>query len=193
MEKVSYKIISGITLYRIIVAPVLLTLIFTGELDLFKWLLPVSFFTDLIDGYLARKYGVTSILGARLDSIGDDLTVFVAIIALFVFKIQFLKDEILIVAIMLVLLVLQNIIALIRYGKVSSFHTYLAKVAALLQGIFLIFFFLLSEPNYMLFYTASVITIMDLLEEIILIFILPKWEINVRGIYWVMKRTGKKI
>jgi CDP-diacylglycerol--glycerol-3-phosphate 3-phosphatidyltransferase len=171
---------------------VLIYLIFKGQQDLFKWLLFVSFFTDAIDGTLARLYQVTSLLGSKLDSIGDDLTIAAAITGMFVFKLQFIKDEIVIVSVLLSLYVLQNIIAIVRYRKVTSFHTYLAKLATLFQGVFLILIFFLPAPVYALFYVASVITILDLAEEIILLFILPDWEANVKGIYWVLKRKREE-
>src|SRR5678816_3438655 len=95
-HKQAWYVINGITLYRIIAAPFLLVLIFTGQYDIFKWLLGLSFFTDLIDGYLARKFKVTSVLGTRLDSIGDDLTVLVGLIALFVLKLEFIKRHVII-------------------------------------------------------------------------------------------------
>ena len=85
-HKQAWYVINGITLYRIIAAPFLLVLIFTGQYDIFKWLLGLSFFTDLIDGFLARKYKVASVLGTRLDSIGDDLTVLVGVIAFFAWR-----------------------------------------------------------------------------------------------------------
>lgn len=193
MQKISYKIINAITAYRIIAAPSMLLLIFTGNQDLFKWLLPVSFFTDLIDGYLARKYKVVSRLGARLDSLGDDLTVLVGIIGLFVFKPDFIQHEIVIACILLGLFGFQNVFAFARYRKISSFHTYLAKIAALLQGVFLMLIFILPEPLSALFYTASIVTVLDLVEEIILVAIIPEWRVNVKGLYWVLrhKRESK--
>ena len=183
--------INGITLYRLLAAPFLLFLIFTGKEELFKWLLPVSFFTDAIDGYLARKFRVTSILGARLDSIGDDLTVIVGVIGLFVLKAEFIKSEFLWLVPILVLFLAQATVALLRYGSVTSFHTYLAKLAAISQGIFLILAFFVSEPSRAFFYTAVIITALDLLEELLMTFLLPKWEANVKGLYWVLKQ--KKI
>ncbi|MGE5106263.1 MAG: CDP-alcohol phosphatidyltransferase family protein, partial [Sphingobacteriales bacterium] len=62
----AYYAVNGITFYRIIAAPVLLVLLFAGQYILFTWLLGVSFFTDLIDGYLARKYKVSSVAGTKL-------------------------------------------------------------------------------------------------------------------------------
>jgi phosphatidylglycerophosphate synthase len=186
-HKQAWYIINGITLYRIIAAPFLLVVLFTKQYEIFKWLLGVSFFTDLIDGFLARKYKVTSILGTKLDSIGDDLTVLVAMIALFVLKLSFVKQQNIIFIILLVLFFVQTSYALIRYGKMTNFHTYLAKTAALLQGIFLLFVFFTDEPNLILFYAAAIITMLELTEEIILVSLIPKWQTNMKGIYWVLK------
>ena len=183
----AWYVINGITLYRIIAAPILLVLLFTRQYDIFKWLLAVSFFTDLIDGYLARKFKVTSILGTKLDSIGDDLTVLVGLIALFALKIEFIKQQMIILIILLVLFLVQTTYAFIRYRKMTNFHTYLAKTAALLQGVFLILVFFTDEPSLILFYAATIVTMLELIEEIILIRLLPKWQANVKGIYWALK------
>ena len=188
MHKQSYYIINAITLYRLAAAPVLIYLIFIESHNLFKWLLAVSFFTDLIDGFLARKYKVTSIMGSRLDSAADDLNIVAAIIGLFVLKPQFIQSHLAIFITLFALLVLQNIFALIRYRKITSFHTYLAKLAAILQGVFLILSFFLPEPNVYLFYIAAIVTAIELIEETILVTHLPVWKANVKGLYWVLKK-----
>ena len=193
MRKKSYYIINGITLYRLIAAPFLLFLILTGQSDLFKWLLAFNFFTDAIDGYLARKYKVVSVMGAKLDSLGDDLTVVVGVIGLFVLKPDFISRELMWLVSIFILFVIQVVSAFIRYGAVTSFHTYLAKLAAILQGIFLILAFFMHEPVRILFYIAVVITALDLVEEIILTFLLPKWQANVKGIYWVLKQNPNSL
>ncbi len=186
-HKQVWYVINGITLYRVIAAPVLLVLLFTKQHEIFKWLLGVSFFTDMIDGYLARKFKVTSILGTKLDSIGDDLTVLVGLIALFVLKLEFIKQHIIILIILLALFLVQTTYAFIRYRKMTNFHTYLAKTAALLQGVFLILVFFTEEPSLILFYAATIVTMLELTEEIILVNSLPQWKANVKGIYWVLK------
>lgn len=194
MKKSSYYAVNAITLYRLITAPVLVILIFTRNIDLFKWMLAVSFFTDAIDGFLARKFKVSSVFGSKLDSISDDLTIIAAIIGLFVLKMDFIKENSVIVSTVIGLLVIQYLFAFIRYHKISSFHTYLAKIAAVLQGSFLILMFLLPEPVYPLFYLAAIITILDLVEEIILVFILREWKTDVKGVYWVMqKKTNTQL
>lgn len=105
---------------------------------MFKWLLAFSYFTDLIDGWLARRYHATSILGAKLDSAADDLTVVAGIVAVVVLKPAFLKQQQAFVIILVALFLIQTVLAFLRYRKITSFHTWSAKGAAFMQGSFLI-------------------------------------------------------
>jgi len=187
-ESIAFYLINCITLYRIVTAPLLVVLLFKGEQELFKWLLGVSFFTDLIDGVLARTFKVTSILGARLDSIGDDLTVLVAILGLGVLQPQFFIEQWTLLLPLGILFLLQTGFALYRYGKITSFHTYLAKLAALAQGVFLLFFFFFEIIHYPLFYAGFFITMAELSEEIVIVWMLPCWKSNVRGLWWVLQQ-----
>ncbi len=188
MNKRNYYLVNGITLYRIVAFPVLVLLIFNKQIDWFKWLLALSFCTDAVDGFFARRFSVTSIAGATLDSVGDDLTVLAGIIGMIVFKNAFFKEEIFPVILLASLFALQTGIAFIKYGRMTSFHTYAAKIAAVAQGSFLILLFFLPEPLYQLFYSAMLITALELVEEIIITFMLPEWKANVKGLYWIVKR-----
>ncbi|HWZ14089.1 MAG TPA: CDP-alcohol phosphatidyltransferase family protein [Mucilaginibacter sp.] len=192
MHKPSYYVVNLLTLYRLIAVPVLLFLIFNRQFELFKWLLVISFLTDAVDGYLARKFNAISKLGATLDSIADDLTIGVAIVGVIISKPAFIKQEVVLIVIMSVLYVVEIVLSLMRYGKISGFHIYTAKVAAVLQGIFILLFFFLPQPVYILFYFTAALTIIDLFEEITLVFLLPKWRANVKGVYWVLKSRRPK-
>jgi CDP-diacylglycerol--glycerol-3-phosphate 3-phosphatidyltransferase len=167
---------------------VMIVLAITLQLQIFKWLLPISFFTDLIDGTLARKYKVETVRGAKLDSISDDLTVAAAIIGMFLFKQDFALQQFNILLIILALFLVQTIYAFLTYRRATSFHTYLAKMAAILQGCFFILLFLLPEPVMFLFYATAFVTSLELIEEIIIIKFLKDWRTNVKGLYWVVRR-----
>lgn len=187
MHKQSYYIVNGITFYRVVAAPFLFLLIIYHELVLFKWFLGISFFTDAIDGYLARRYKVVSVLGSKLDSIGDDLTIAAGLTGMFVFHPGFIEKEMIFILLLLVLFVLQNILAFVRYRKMTNFHTYGAKIAAICQGVFLLLFFF-DKPVPLLFYITVAVTGLELIEEILLVFLLPQWQKDVRGLYWVLKK-----
>lgn len=187
-HKKAYYIVNGISLYRLVTAPLLLVLLFIGQALLFKWLLLLSFFTDAIDGFFARKFGVVSLFGARLDSAADDLTMLVGIIGIIYLEPGFLRQQWLLIAILLAAYLFQTILALYKYGKLTSFHTYLAKIAAPCQGIFILLLLFLDEPPLWFFYIAAGVTLLDLAEEIALVFRLPCWQADVKGWFWLPKQ-----
>jgi len=120
--------------------------------------------------------------------VGDDLTVLVAILGLGVLQPQFFIEQWTLLLPLGILFLLQTGFALYRYGKITSFHTYLAKLAALAQGVFLLSFFFFEIIYYPLFYAAAFITMAELAEEIIIVWLLPQWKSNVRGIWWVLQQ-----
>src|SRR5690606_5605012 len=128
------------------------------------------------------------VMGAKLDSIGDDLTVLLGAIGLFVFKYEFIMEQSPWLILLLVLFIIQAGSALLKYKTFTSFHTYLAKLAAVAQGCFLILAFFLKEPSLFLFYLAITLTALDLIEETIIVYILPRPAQNVKGLYWVMRQ-----
>jgi cardiolipin synthase len=186
MRKRLFYIVNGITLYRLLAVPKLLHVIAKKRIDTFKWLLGISFLTDAIDGFLARRYKVTSEFGSRLDSIADDATIAAAIIGVVVFFPHFVKDQRTMVSIMLTLYLGQMVMSMAKYGKISSFHTLSAKVAAVLQGSFLVASFFRHRPVKGLFYASAIATIIDLLEETAMVAMLPKWKADVKGV-WAVK------
>ena len=66
-------IINGLTISRILLGlPIILALKY-GKNDIFILLILIGVLTDFFDGYLARKYGHQSILGAKLDPLADKI------------------------------------------------------------------------------------------------------------------------
>ncbi len=174
------------SLYRIIAVPLLLTFIFLDERLLFTWFLLISYSTDAIDGFIARKLKITSARGSQLDSFGDQLTLIVALIGLVVFEPTFIKDNLLLIAIAFVPYIIQMIIAFRKYGKATAFHTYLAKLSAITQSVFILWL-LFFYPVYWLFYGMIVLGVLETIEEIMLIFMYDEWVEGIKGIYWALK------
>ncbi len=186
----NFNIADWISAYRIIVAPIVFLLIFFSSKLVFATFLAISFFSDAIDGFIARRLKIVSSRGAFLDSVGDVMTVIVALIGLFWFEFNFVKAQAILLLIAIGLYFFQLGIAYWRYGKPSSFHTYSVKVAAVLQAFFLMGLFFFSYIPW-LFYITILLSIAEAVEEIILIFVLPKWESDVKGLYWVLRRKKK--
>lgn len=71
---------SGITILRIILAFIFAFLLFNGQLILSILIFIIAIFTDILDGYLARKLDAKSSTGAYLDISADFILVLMAFI-----------------------------------------------------------------------------------------------------------------
>jgi CDP-diacylglycerol---glycerol-3-phosphate 3-phosphatidyltransferase len=81
------SLLSGLTYTRILAVPVVMTLILLGpdRESAYTWaavVFAVAATTDFADGYLARRWAVTTKLGSFLDTTADKLLVTGALIAL---------------------------------------------------------------------------------------------------------------
>lgn len=189
----NFNIADWFSFYRILAAPFLLALIWFDQQLIFTWLLFISYSTDAIDGYLARKLKITSPRGSQLDSFGDQITLIVGLSGLFYFETEFIKTNLILILIAFVPYIIQMVLAYIKYGKATAFHTYLAKLSAMVQSVFILWSLFFS-PEYSLFYIMIVIGLLETFEEITLIFMYDKWASDVKGIYWAQrdKRRLKK-
>ena len=174
---------NALSCFRIVAAPVLCYLIWTSNEFAFRWLITVSFFTDMIDGWIARRLHQTSKLGSILDSIGDSLTIIVGVIALIIFHPGLFNEYKLIVYVVIGLHLLQLSVSLWKYRKPSSFHTWSAKAAAFGIGSFILVTLHLGFQEW-LFYVAIGLLIIDAIEETILVFMIPEWKNDVKGLWW---------
>tara|TARA_R110002073_G_scaffold13377_4_gene57161 strand:+ start:1105 stop:1701 length:597 start_codon:yes stop_codon:yes gene_type:complete len=182
----NFNIADWFSFYRVVAAPFLVLLLWLDERHFFAWLLLISYLTDAIDGYLARKLKITSPRGSQLDSFGDQITLVVGLIGLLVFENEFIRKNILLIGVAFVPYIIQMSIAYYKYGKATAFHTYLAKLSAIIQSIFILYS-LFFVPNYALFYIMIGFGLLETFEEITLIYMYDTWASDVKGIYWAFR------
>jgi CDP-diacylglycerol--glycerol-3-phosphate 3-phosphatidyltransferase len=171
---------------RLLAVPVLAAFAMLGRETAFTWVLIPALLTDIADGLIARLYGLESRLGAMLDSVADTLLMFVSLYGLWTFFPEVVKGHALLVGTAVGLWLLEDVLALARYGRLSSFHTVFSKIVANLLGLFIGWLFLFGFEPWML-YLAVGASIVASLEEIALVARLPKWRADVRGLWWVWK------
>ena len=188
----NFNIADWFSFYRIAAAPLLIVLLILNERNLFTWFLLISYCTDAIDGFIARKLQITSPRGSQLDSFGDQITFTLGLVGILIFELDFIKTNYVLIIISFSPYLIQMLIAFLKYGKATAFHTYLAKLSAIVQSAFILWL-LFFEPIYWLFYVMIVIGILETIEEITLIFMYDNWVAGVRGIYWAIKDKRRNI
>jgi CDP-diacylglycerol--glycerol-3-phosphate 3-phosphatidyltransferase len=171
---------------RIAAAPLLVYFAVQGNEAGFTWVLVPALLSDIVDGWLARALRLQSKLGALLDSIGDALLLLTSIYGIWVFHGEVITDHKAWCYTVVFAWLAEAAVALARYGRLSSFHTYVSKVAGYLLGIFVGVLFVFGFHPWLL-YAAVVTSVLGNLEELVLLRLLPEWRADVRGVYWVLR------
>ena len=183
---------NALSLFRVLASPALLALAFGGLRTEFLSLLVLCLATDLLDGKIARRYGLETERGARLDSLGDKLTFLAGVAGLLLFERGLFLSHPEICGAVLSLYLFQMAFGFWRYGRMASFHTWAAKAVAHLQGLFIVFTIAWGVVPWTV-YLVGFATLVELAEEILLAALLPEWRCNVPGLHRVLRerRAGK--
>jgi len=85
----------------------------------------------------------------------------------------------------------EHLVALLRYGRLTSLHTEIARISAYVVGIFVMSVFVWGVQPWLL-YVAAGIGVLGSIEELLITFLLPEWTANTRGLYWILaqRRSG---
>lgn len=178
---------------RLGTAPILLALALADRQQTFAWLLMAAVTSDAIDGHLARRLGVVSRLGTLLDSAADAFLLFATVVGIVAFFPEEVARHGVIIGLTLGLILLHYALSLARYGRLASFHTYLARIMAVVFAVFLIVLFLWGFVDW-LFYLTITLCLLDLAEEFVLLWLLPTWTPNVGSLWHVLRRRqGRRV
>jgi len=169
-----------ISLGRLSSVPVLGWLAHHHQVEYFPWLLLVAALSDVLDGWLARRFGWTSRLGAFLDSLADISLVVVTLYAIWVLHPHvYLVHGMVVWAVVSVWLVV-HVAALVRYQRLASFHTRLTRIGILLFVVFVMLLFFYGFSGW-LYYPAGLICLFGGVESLVMIALLPQWRPDIPG------------
>lgn len=127
----------------------------------------LSGFTDVLDGWLARKTGTAGELGAMLDSIADLLYYAVMLLKIMPILVERLPLPFWwVVGFVLVLRLSAYIAAAVKFKRFASIHTYLNKVTGL--AIFTVPYWLATPVFVPVCWTICVIAAIGSGEELLM-------------------------
>ena len=179
-----------ISLYRLLVSPVILYFALTYQENLYVIFLCVSLVSDVLDGNIARYFKLQTNFGAALDNLADICTYAMALLGLFVFKWNEIEPHALILYIFLAVFVLSYFVSFFRFGKIPGLHLYSAVSAGYAQSIFFFILFVFGFYPWM-YYLAIGWGVLAYIEKILVLFKLDDIKIGVKGLYWLMKKESK--
>lgn len=185
-QEAKFNIPNVLSAYRLFAIPFILAAIWYQQRQIFVALLCINLITDILDGYIARRFKLETEFGARLDSLADIGTYLLAVLGLLRFEKDFMATHTIAFTVLFTLYALGVLIPLVRFKRTPSLHLYSVKVSGYLQGIFLVTFFTLG---YWAFYFYFMITVSCLayLEEIILVSTVTTLRSNMRSLFFVLK------
>jgi CDP-diacylglycerol--glycerol-3-phosphate 3-phosphatidyltransferase len=164
-----------------------LLLVFHRQTALFVLLYLLCGLSDVLDGYVARKYGTASTMGARIDSAAD-LFWFVSITAILILQ---LGEKLLpywpLLASALLLRILAALFAAIKYRTFMFLHTWGNKLTGIL--VFAVIPLYMLWHNGILVIIVCSISILSALEEGLIHIIAGEPDPDKRSIFHAGSRA----
>jgi len=173
---------------RILIAPLLFVFAFR---QMEYWFLGALFFsalTDVLDGFLARKLNLITPLGAHLDSWGDFTIYGTMAICAWILWPELTQQVLPHYAMILFSFLLPAWAGLVKFCKLTGYHTWSVKVAVLatFAGYFALYTGIASWP----FVFASWLCVLAGGEEILITLVLRRERTDVRSL-WAAWRQRK--
>jgi CDP-diacylglycerol--glycerol-3-phosphate 3-phosphatidyltransferase len=168
---------NALSLLRLGLVPALVALAWAGAEGPFLVCLVAGFASDVADGFLARRTGSASELGARLDSWGD-LALFGSLpLCAWLLWPEVMTAEARFLVVAVTAFVAPMLLGFARFGRLTSYHTWGAKLTSWLMGAGALVLF--SGGPAWPFHVATVVLVAEALEEMAITVVLPRWRADV--------------
>jgi len=176
---------------RLLMAPLLFVFAFRQMEYWFFGALIFSGLTDVVDGFLARKLNLISPLGARLDSWGDFTIYSTMAICAWVLWPEVTERELVHYAMILFSFMLPAWVGIVRFGKITGYHTWSVKIAVLVT--FVGYIALYADIADWPFVLASWLCVIAASEELLITLVLRHERTDVRSLWsaWRIRDKGQ--
>jgi len=180
-----FGLANALSLFRIAMLPLLGVLAWLGEAGFFLTGLAASLLSDAVDGFVARRSGEVTPLGARLDSLGDLVTF--GSLPLFAWWLwpEILRAERVAIAIAVCAYLAPLGVGWLRFGRLTSYHTWAAKGTAVWMGMAL--FVLFAGGPAWPFHLGVALLVLECAEEIAISCVLPAWQSDVPTLWHALR------
>lgn len=166
---------------RIAAVPFLFYIAFKGHPNLFLIVLALALSTDALDGYFARKLNQITTLGTTLDSVGDTAMYLTIPPCAWLLWPDLIKQDFAYIIIVLLAFIIPMVAGFIKFGRMPSYHTWLAKSTTILLSFTVLIWF--ATEIVWPFKISVYIQIVVMIEYLAITVFLKKWRGNIPT-YW---------
>jgi CDP-diacylglycerol--glycerol-3-phosphate 3-phosphatidyltransferase len=160
-----------------------------GHLKIYVLCLCFSLVTDVLDGFLARWLKQTTEFGAKLDSRADFATVLSLPICVWWLRPDVVRDEAPYVCVALAGYLVPVAAGLLKYKRLTSYHTWAGKVAAVILGPGVVL--LLATELNRAFQFVAVVAFLAGMEELAITSLLREWRANVPSLWHALQMNRR--
>jgi cardiolipin synthase (CMP-forming) len=166
---------------RLLLSPALVVLAWADQPAWCLGLAVALLLVDWVDGKLARWLKQQTVLGARLDSVADAVLYGCVLLALLILRRDFILREAVWVGLAVGSYAVSVAACLVKFRRLPSYHTRLAKVSWLLTSLAVVSVFADWSPWPLR--VAMVAVLLTNLEATAVTFVLPQWRVNVPSVF----------
>jgi len=159
----------------------------TGNRPGFMVLIIAIMAIGFADDCLSRKYRLFSLLRARIGTWTDVITFPIIVGGAWILWPTVIEEEVTFLLILVLSFYVPKIIGFVKYSRLTSYHTWLTRITALLVGITAVLLFL-GGPLWP-FQIAISLYLCARMEEVAITAILPGWEFNVPTLWHAISIT----
>ena len=182
---------NALSAYRLAVAPVILCMILGGHRTAFAALVIVSLVTDVFDGLIARRWHQETDLGTKLDSWADLVTYALAMCGMATFEWPFIVAHRVAFSLMMSCYLIAQALSLGRFHRLINLHLYTSKAMGVVIGVFFTLYFVAAYIPC-IFYGMFALSILNNIEEVLVLSLLPEYRSNVPGLYWILRERRRR-
>lgn len=162
-----------LTAARLIFIPILWCLALSGNSLYLGIGIAITFLTDVLDGFVARRTNQVSDFGAKFDSLADNILAPSAIIWLFMFQPELLSNQSRWLLVAISLYAASITVGLVKFKRFGNLHLYSSKAAAVVMFLFAVHTFLTTGYSTWLFFFALIAFSISSLETLLLQLVCP--------------------
>ena len=153
----------------------------TGQRSWFAGILAFALFTDVLDGYLARRLNAYSPLGRKLDSIADYSVLFVGLAGITLLWPDVVRREWPWFAAVMGSFLVAMLYSFLRLGRAPCYHTWASKITVASCALSLIP--LLAGWTATPAHIVAIFQVLVGVEEIVIVSLIP-WHVGEMPSIW---------